>query len=137
LKREEFMSTAAKSFYLLVLSFVPALGIHASELRGVVVDSEGSPIPRARILVHWDSSGSTVGLKANVGIKSDLVVESKANGEFGAELPPGFYDVFVSASAFSPECRKIRIKSGEVLPYNAKLKADPIITKELGDTFPH
>jgi hypothetical protein len=54
-------------------------------------------------------------------------------GEFAIELPPGFYDVMISANAFSPECHKMRIHANEFALDNVKLKADPLITKELGD----
>jgi len=67
--------------------------------------------------------------------RQDLTLETGPRGEFGAELPPGFYDVFVAASAFSPDCRKVRIKPGEVVTYNPSLKVDPLVASELGDSF--
>jgi hypothetical protein len=45
-----------------------------SSIGGQVTDSEGAVIANARLLVHWDSSGSTVGLRVNVGIKHDVIV---------------------------------------------------------------
>jgi hypothetical protein len=56
-------------------------------------------------------------------------------GQFESEVPPGFYDVFISAMGFSPQCRKMRVKLGQMARYDAKLKADPLVTKELGDRF--
>ncbi len=108
-----------------------------ARIKGVVTDSEGAAIHGARVLLHWDQSGAGVGLKSNAGLKRDLILETDAKGEFTAELPPGFYDVFVTASAFSPECRKIRIKPGETATYKATLKVDPLVTGKLGDSFPH
>jgi hypothetical protein len=54
------------------------------------------------------------------------------NGSFSVELPSGFYDVFVSAMAFSPDCRKLRIQQ---VPQNVRfrLKVDPLVQDELGD----
>ena len=106
-------------------------------LKGAVVDTEGAVIRGAYVFVHWDRSGSHVGLKSNVGLKSDLVLETDANGKFASELPPGFYDVFTSAAAFSPDCRKIRIKLEETVIYEAKLNADPLVIKEIGDSAFH
>jgi hypothetical protein len=70
--------------------------------KGTVTDNAGAPISGATILVHWDSAGSTVGLVTNVGIKKDLIIKTNEQGGFAADLPSGFYDVFVSAMAFTP-----------------------------------
>jgi hypothetical protein len=86
------------------------------------------------LVVHWDSSGSTVGLSGNVGINNDPFLKTDASGHFATELPPGFYDVFVSARAFTPLCRKIRIRTGETFTYNPRLNVDPLVIQEIGDT---
>jgi hypothetical protein len=106
-------------------------------LAGLITDSEGAAIGHALVYIHWDPSGSGVGLKTNLGLKQDLVLTTDKAGRFYAALPPGFYDVFVSAPAFSPECRKLRVRPGEPARYAAKLSADPSVTKEIGDTMPH
>jgi hypothetical protein len=106
-------------------------------LKGVITDSEGAIIREARVFIHWDQSGADVGLKSNVGLKQDLVLQTNEKGEFRADLPPGFYDVFVTANGFSPGCRKLRIRVRESATFNIKLRADPLITNELGDRFPH
>ena len=107
-----------------------------STLRGVITDSEGAAIARANVMVRGDASGSMVGLNNEAGTKRnvDLVTDSK--GYFSSELPPGFYDVFVSADGFSPQCRKIRITPGQVSPYRARLQVDPLVIRELGDRIP-
>jgi hypothetical protein len=74
-----------------------------------VTDSSGGAIRGAMVLVHWDSAGSTVGLNSSVGIKQDLILTTDARGSVSADLPPGFYDVFFSAMAFTPVCQKIRV----------------------------
>lgn len=101
----------------------------------MVVDSEGAAIRGAYVLVHWDASGAETGLKDNVGIKHDLAIETDGEGRFSAQLPPGFYDIFVSASAFSPDCRKIRVKQGETAIFETRLKVDPLVSKEIADDF--
>src|SRR5260370_36730784 len=103
-----------------------------SRLKGKVTDSQGAVIASARVLVHWDPSGSQVGLNSNVGIKEDLTLTTGDLGEFETDLPPGFYDLFVSAAAFSPVCQKIRLTASVHPPVDFKLKADPIVGKELG-----
>jgi hypothetical protein len=80
-------------------------------------------------------SGSKVGLTTNIGIKEDRELISDAKGLFSTELPPGFYDVLISATAFSPDCRKIRIINGSAADFNPRLKVSTLVTKELGDTF--
>ena len=101
-------------------------------LRGTITDSSGSAIPGAIILVHWDPAGSTVGLESNVGIKSDVIIRSDDKGRFVAELPPGFYDVFVSAMAFTPTCRKVRIRRTAGPDFTFQMEVDPLVTQELG-----
>ena len=71
-------------------------------------------------------------MDSNVGIKEDVALTTGQTGEFETDLPPGFYDLFVSATAFSPVCRKIRLKDIAHPPVDFRLKADPLVTKELG-----
>jgi hypothetical protein len=107
-----------------------------TRLAGTVTDSEGVAIPRASIHVYWDPSGAAVGLKDNIGVKHELTLLTNQKGEFVAEVPPGFYDLLITAPAFSPECRKIRLKVGHVENYKVSLRIAPLVTNELGDTFP-
>jgi hypothetical protein len=130
------MTITARIFVVLVFCFllVPVASSQ-NRLRGVVTDSEGAIISDARIFIHWDASGSKVGLTTNIGITEDRTLISDAKGLFSTDLPPGFYDVFVSAMAFSPDCRKIRIIKGSAEVYNPRLKVSALVTKELGDKF--
>jgi hypothetical protein len=89
-------------------------------------------IANARVLVHWDSSGSTVGLTDNIGTQQDVIVVTDTNGQYSANVPAGFYDVFVSAMAFSPTAARVRVKQGRNLTFTARLRVDPLIEKELG-----
>ena len=130
------MTIKVRIFVALVLCFLLAPVASAQNgLRGVVTDSEGAIISGAHIFIHWDASGSKVGLTTNIGITEDRTLISDAKGIFSADLPPGFYDVFVTAMAFSPDCRKIRIIKSHAEVYNPRLKVSALVTKELGDTF--
>jgi hypothetical protein len=104
-----------------------------TKVTSTVTDESGAAISGAMILIHWDSAGSTVGLNTNVGIKKDLVLTTDARGNFSVELPPGFYDLFVSAMAFTPACRKIRLKGAATSEVRFRLAVDPKVTQELGD----
>jgi hypothetical protein len=132
------IGTLSKLTFTVVLVIVCSVsaGPPKSVVKGVVTDSTGGVIPRARVILHWDQSGARVGLVTNVGVSEDIVVETNKDGEVSTELPPGFYDLFVSAMAFSPDCRKVRIQPGESATYSFKLKADPLVAKELGFTIP-
>jgi hypothetical protein len=114
---------------VLFLSVVALAQPEEGTVRGTVIDSEGAVISKARILVHWDPAGSQVGLKTNVGIKEDREVTTDTNGEFEVCLPWGFYDMFVSAPAFSPYCQKIRVKGDS--KSRIKLNVDHLVSVEL------
>jgi hypothetical protein len=103
-----------------------------SEIVGQVTDSEGAVLAKARVLLHWDPSGSTVGLMDNIGTKQDVTALTDANGNYSFTVPPGFYDVFVSAMSFTPASAKIRVKQGHRATFNTKLRVDPLVSKELG-----
>jgi hypothetical protein len=123
-----------KVIALVVLAIALSTSIFGETLKGTVTDNAGAPISDAMILVHWDSAGSTVGLVTNVGIKKDLTIKADHHGSFAADLPAGFYDVFVSAMAFTPASRKVRILRAPV-DFTLRMDVDPLITKELGNTL--
>jgi carboxypeptidase family protein len=114
---------------LLCVSFVGAE--QQSAITGQIVDSEGAAIAKARVIVHWDSSGSAVGLADHIGIMQDLIVVTDAKGRYSAGVPAGFYDVFVSAMAFTPTAAKVRVKQGQRAMHNSMLRADPLVSREL------
>ena len=90
----------SRSIGALVLVFLCLACLSAdprSAITGQITDSEGAVIANARLLVHWDSSGSAVGLSDNSGIKQDVIAVTDASGHYSANVPAGFYDVFVSA----------------------------------------
>jgi len=114
---------------LLCVSFVA--GQQQSGIAGMVVDSEGAAIANARVLVHWDSAGSKVGLSDNVGIQNDLITTTDASGRYSGEVPTGFYDVFVSATAFTPTAAKVRVQKEQRTTHNSTLRLDPLVSREL------
>jgi hypothetical protein len=105
-------------------------------VQGVVTDSAGALLTNAQLVVHWDASGAQAGLKTNVGIPEDRFLKTDTHGAFDAEIPPGLYDIFVTAPGFSPDCRKIRLKPGENATFNSKLQTDPLVANELKSLGP-
>jgi len=125
----------SRSIGALVLVFVCFVCLSADlqfAIIGQITDSSGAAIASARVLVHWDSSGSAVGLTDNIGVKQDLLVVTDAGGRYSANVPAGFYDVFVSAPAFTPIAAKVIVKQGQKAILNAKLYVDPLVSKEVG-----
>jgi len=114
---------------LILISSVVLLADPA--LRGTVTDGEGASISGAVIRIHWDSA--SVRLDSNIGTKEDVVVTSGKDGGFSVDLPPGFYDVFVSSPAFTPVCHKIRIRFPNTVTFNPRLPVDALVISELGD----
>jgi hypothetical protein len=104
-----------------------------SSIGGEVLDSEGAAIANARVLVHWDPSGSKVGLSDNVGMMQDAIVTTDAKGKYLVRVSPGFYDVFVSAMAFTPAAAKVRVKQAELATHNVSLRLDRLVAKELAN----
>jgi len=117
------------SALVVVLLFLARLSADPqSALTGQVTDSEGAVIANARVLLHWDSSGSAVG---HLGFKQDAIVVTDASGHYSANVPAGFYDVFVSAPAFTPIAAKVIVKEQKAM-FDAKLYVDPLVSKEIG-----
>ena len=99
-------------------------------VNGTVRDSEGAVIKGAQVLFHPDPSG-----QGHPDSRADVTRETNAAGQFAVELESGFYDVCVMAVAFTPERRKTLVRPGGVARYDTRLKADPLVTQHLGDTF--
>ncbi len=120
----------SNSLRILLIILLTAVSTHAATLSGTIRDSEGAAIANARVIIHWDSSGKNY-LSDNVGISEDKIISTDVNGKFSLELPPGLYDVFVAATAFSPHCEKIRIKGNGPRTYEIRLKVSKVASKEL------
>lgn len=61
-------------------------------------------------------------MKENVGIPEDKVVRPDRRGGYAIQLPPGAYDVFVTAPGFEPTCEKISIFNGQTAEHDVRLK---------------
>lgn len=119
-----------KFLRLTLLALIATSSIQGATLSGTVRDSEGAVIAKAYVVIHWDPSGSNY-LSDNVGMKKDVILATDSNGQFSADLPPGFYDVFVTATSFSPYCEKIRVKTAATKTFEVRLKVSPVTSKEL------
>lgn len=97
-----------------------------------VTDEEGARIGQAEVSFHWDPSGSETGLRDNIGMREDGAVKADKLGVVKVELPPGFYDVFISSPAFTPQAIKIRLKKAPAAK-TVKLKVDPLVSAEIAD----
>jgi len=118
---------------LTVTSISPAAFPDNAKLSGAVTDKMGVSLPGVSVIVHWDRSGSNVGLESNVGLKEDVTLHADKMGTYSVDLPPGFYDVFVSSPGFEPSCRKVRLWPGKSATFSAKLTVSLLVTKELAD----
>ena len=115
---------------LLILSPNVTNDVWSATLNGSVANDEGTSIPAAFVIIHWDSSDDNSG-KSVVMSKPDETLRTDGRGAFTARLGPGFYDVFVTAKGLSPICRKIRLSVGETASFTTTLEINPLVAKEL------
>jgi hypothetical protein len=97
-----------------------------STITGTVTDSEGAVIAKARVLIHWDPSDGRSRSTQDVSVLTD------DSGIYSAPVPMGFYDVFISAPAFTPVAAKVIVKEGQRVAFNVKLYVDPLVSKQIG-----
>ncbi len=126
---------------LLLLMFAAASRTHANParqdalgrvlLQGTVSDADGNVLTNAQLIVHWDSIGANSGLTTNVGIAEDRFLKTDTHGAYYAEIPPGFYDVLITAPGFDPSCSKLRLKPGGSQTLTAKLQMDVAVKAEM------
>ena len=107
-----------------------AIAGSSGTVSGHVSDSEGAAIKGVHLVIHWDGAGQRQAKRI-----PDVARETDATGSFEIELEPGFYDVCAMSMGFTPECKKVVVEPGQTTKYAARLKADPLVTKHLGDTF--
>jgi hypothetical protein len=107
---------------LLCFLFLASLCANATTLLGAVEDSQGAAISKAYVLVRWDSVGLD-SVKNNAGDKNNHVTATDDMGHFSFDLPPGVYDIFVSAPGFFPHCKKITVGAKYPTHYKARLRA--------------
>lgn len=110
----------------LVLLPLPVSSADFPGFWGSVADNAGGSIPNSRVIVHWDpvAAGDSAKDEDNVGLKEDRIATTDSRGEFSLYLPPGVYDVFVSAAGFNPHCDKVTASAKGNPPYRVSL--DPV-----------
>ncbi len=80
----------------------------------------GGPVAGAKVVVsHWANS------QLHPSLVQDQVATTNAKGDCTIELPPGTYDIFVSASGLTPAAYQRVVQAGGNLTVYAKLKAAP------------
>lgn len=72
-------------------------------------------------MIHWDSAGIK-GMKENVGIAEDKPLTADKRGRFAIDLPPGAYDVFVTAPGFEPTCEKLAVVQNQTIEDDVHLE---------------
>ena len=117
---------ACVSLLLCATSFAAAPGI----IKGKVSDAGGSPIANAYVILHADLAGRT-----NQAAVLDQVRQTDQAGLFKIQLEPGFYDVCVTAMAFSPVCKKVLVTGSKVTEHDVNLTVDPLVSEHLADRF--
>ena len=100
-----------------------------SMAKGIVVDPSGAPISQGFVLFHSDA------LTPENPIPYDVTLRTDKQGRFSAELPPGFYDLFIGSGGFEPNCQKVRMYTSAPEDLTVVLKLDAKFVKEHGDEF--
>jgi outer membrane receptor protein involved in Fe transport len=91
----------------------------AATLRGTVSDESGGLLPGAQIsAVHRDT-----GFTHNATVRQD--------GTYTLNLPPGTYEVKVSAEAFSPQAQTVRALVGQTLDVDFKLTLNAVFSENV------
>ena len=123
------MNRSIIALVIVLLFFARLSADPQSTITGQVTASEGAVIADARVLLHWDSSGSAV---EHLGFKQDVIVVTDASGDYSTNVPAGFYDVFVSAPAFTPIAAKVIVRERQKAMFNARLYVHPLVSREIG-----
>ena len=89
-----------------------------SGLQGRVIDKfEHAPISDVYVLVH-SSTGP------------DAHIRTDVSGKYSIELPPGVYDVLISADGFSPVSRKVEVTPRGMIDFDAVLEFNDLGMEE-------
>lgn len=103
---------------------------HAGTLSGIVRDATNSGVPNAHVTIHWDPTGSPNPM-ADGKARQDISVTTDKNGKFSVVLPSGYYDIFVSAPAFDPQCEKLHVNDHGTKRFEVRLLLSRITMKEM------
>ena len=94
------------------------------KLTVTVEDATGAIIPGASIrLQHWEYDHGQ-----HARLVQDVTVTTDAQRHMSGELQPGVYDLFVSASAFEPVAKSVKIESGKQTQVISKLKMNRYVS---------
>jgi hypothetical protein len=103
--------------------------VQASTLTIRVTDQLGAVIGKAFLLLHADA------LERENPKPFSMELRTSSEGEAKAELPSGFYDLFVASTGFAPHCEKLRVRDGKPVTVKIILKLDKLMSDEYGDRF--
>jgi hypothetical protein len=88
-----------------------------------------------RALITWGDMDNTpaervyveaYGYVASSKSRQSFIFKMLEAGRYEVSLPPGLYDVFISDGSSIPRCRRMRVTSGKVSAWIAKLKNDEV-----------
>jgi hypothetical protein len=96
-----------------------------------VVDSEGAVMGRAHISIRPDASG-----RQQPNLATASATDADERGRLTSEVEAGFFDICVMADAFMPSCQKVRVVAGGTKSVTVRMRVDPDVIREIGDTFP-
>lgn len=122
------MTRLLVAFVLAVTCLSTLLAEPQSTISGRITDSESGSIAKVHVFIHSDPSGKN----GYVGEPGDVNVLTDKSGDYSATLPAGFYDVFVSAPAFTPKAAKVIVRPGQRATLDVRLMLDPLVSKEIG-----
>ena len=95
------------------------------QLVGTVEDPNGAPVEQVCLRVqHWSLDNPN----RKAMLVEDATVTRSDQGRFKVDLPPGIYDVFLSAPSFEPVARSVKIKVGKETQLRLKLKSGRYVT---------
>ncbi len=103
------MATAQEAGRLTVTVQAADAGIPAAPSAGAKI-----------IVVHWANSG------LHPALVQDQAATTNQMGTCTLNLPPGIYDVFISASGLSPAAFRREIRAGENTSLAAPLRSAPL-----------
>jgi len=118
------------AFCAFVVTTLLGSPIENASITGVVQDLEGAAIDDANVFIHWNerrANGPEKPPLENYSLRTDR------SGHFSVAVVPGFYDVCVHASGFSPVCATVAVSQGQVATYAARLKMSALIAAEFAE----
>jgi hypothetical protein len=84
-----------------------------ADASGVIGQVNGAKI----MVVHWTAS------QMHSTMLQDQVVATDAEGKCNLNLPPGVYDLLISANGLEPTAMKIQLEKGDNTPLTVTLKS--------------